>query len=80
MMSVGNVAGAILSWVTLVTELSTAIFLYTAKTQTLTVAIYTQIVRGHYGVASAMATLLTAITILSMVLFNIVNPDGDITL
>lgn len=80
MMSSGIVAGAILSWVTLVTELSTAIFLYTAKTQTLTVAIYTQIVRGHYGVASAMATLLTAITILSMVLFNIVNSDGDITL
>ena len=79
-MSSGIVAGAILSWVTLVTELSTAIFLYIAKTQTLTVAIYTQIVRGHYGVASAMATLLTAITILSMVLFNIVNPDGDITL
>ena len=79
-MSSGIVAGAILSWVTLVTELSTAIFLYTAKTQTLTVAIYIQIVRGHYGVASAMATLLTAITILSMVLFNIVNPDGDITL
>ena len=80
MMSSGIIAGAILSWVTLVTELSTAIFLYTAKTQTLTVAIYTQIVRGHYGVASAMATLLTAITIVSMVLFNIVNPDGDITL
>ena len=79
-MSSGIVAGAILSWVTLVTELSTAIFLYIAKTQTLTVAIYTQIVRGHYGVASALATLLTAITILSMVLFNIVNPDGDITL
>ena len=79
-MSSGIVAGAILSWVTLVTELFTAIFLYTAKTQTLTVAIYTQIVRGHYGVASAMATLLTAITILSMVLFNIVNTDGDITL
>ena len=79
-MSSGIVAGAILSWVTLVTELSTAIFLYTAKTQTLTVAIYTQIVRGHYGVASAMATLLTAITILSMVLFNFVNPGGDITL
>ncbi len=80
MMSSGIVAGAILSWVTLVTELSTAIFLYTAKTQTLTIAIYTQIVRGYYGVASAMATLLTAITILSMVLFNIVNTDGDITL
>ena len=80
MMSSGIIAGAILSWVTLVTELSTAIFLYTARTQTLTVAIYTQIVRGHYGVASAMATLLTFITIVSMVLFNIVNPEGDITL
>ena len=80
MMSSGIVAGAILSWVTLVTELSTAIFLYTAKTQTLTVAIYTQIVRGHYGVASAMATLLTAITIVSMIIFNIVSPDGDVTL
>lgn len=80
MMSSGIIAGAILSWVTLVTELSTAIFLYTARTQTLTVAIYTQIVRGHYGVASAMATLLTVITIISMVIFNIVNPDGDVTL
>ena len=80
MMSSGIVAGAILSWVTLVTELSTAIFLYTARTQTLTVAIYTQIVRGHYGVASAMATLLTAITIVSMIIFNIVSPDGDVTL
>ena len=80
MMSSGVIAGAILSWVTLVTELSTAIFLYTARTQTLTVAIYTQIVRGHYGVASAMATLLTCITIVSMVIFNIVNSEGDVTL
>lgn len=80
MMSSGIIAGAILSWVTLVTELSTAIFLYTARTQTLTVAIYTQIVRGHYGVASAMATLLTGITIVSMIIFDIVSPDGDVTL
>ena len=80
MMSSGIIAGAILSWVTLITELSTAIFLYTSRTQTLTVAIYTQIVRGHYGVASAMATLLTLITIVSMVVFNLVNPDGDVTL
>ena len=80
MMSSGIIAGAILSWVTLVTELSTAIFLYTARTQTLTVAIYTQIVRGHYGVASAMATLLTGITIVSMIIFNMVSSDGDVTL
>ena len=59
MMSSGVLSGAILSWVTLISELSTAILLYTGKTQTLTVAIYTQIVRGNYGIASAMATVLT---------------------
>lgn len=37
MMSSGVLSGAILSWVTLISELSTAILLYTGKTQTLTV-------------------------------------------
>lgn len=37
MMSSGVISGAILSWVTLISELSTAILLYTGKTQTLTV-------------------------------------------
>ncbi len=80
MMSPGVLAGAILSWVTLISELSTAILLYTGRTQTLTVAIYTQIVRGNYGIASAMATVLTVMTFLSLLLFNWISKDGDITL
>lgn len=80
MMSSGVLSGAILSWVTLISELSTAILLYTGKTQTLTVAIYTQIVRGNYGIASAMATVLTAMTLLSLVIFNKISKDGDLTL
>ena len=68
MMSSGVLSGAILSWVTLISELSTAILLYTGKTQTLTVAIYTQIVRGNYGIASAMATVLTVMTLLSLLI------------
>ena len=80
MMSSGVLSGAILSWVTLISELSTAILLYTGKTQTLTVAIYTQIVRGNYGIASAMATVLTVMTLLSLVIFNKISKDGDFTL
>ncbi len=80
MMSSGVLSGAILSWVTLISELSTAILLYTGKTQTLTVAIYTQIVRGNYGIASAMATVLTVMTLLSLVIFNKISKDGDLTL
>ena len=79
MMSSGVLSGAILSWVTLISELSTAILLYTGKTQTLTVAIYTQIVRGNYGIASAMATVLTVMTLLSLLIFNKISKDGDLT-
>ena len=80
MMSSGVLSGAILSWVTLISELSTAILLYTGKTQTLTVAIYTQIVRGNYGIASAMATVLTVMTLLSLLIFNKISKDGDLTI
>ena len=80
MMSSGVLSGAILSWVTLISELSTAILLYTGKTQTLTVAIYTQIVRGNYGIASAMATVLTVMTMLSLLIFNKISKDGDLTM
>ena len=80
MMSSGVLSGAILSWGTLISELSTAILLYTGKTQTLTVAIYTQIVRGNYGIASAMATVLTVMTLLSLLIFNKISKDGDLTM
>lgn len=80
MMSSGVLSGAILSWVTLISELSTAILLYTGKTQTLTVAIYTQIVRGNYGIASAMATVLTVMTLLSLLIFDKISKDGDLTM
>ena len=63
-----------------ISELATAILLYTVKTQALTVAIYTQIVRGNYGIASAMATVLTVMTLLSLLIFNKISKDGDLTM
>jgi iron(III) transport system permease protein len=75
MMSNGIISGAILSWVTIITELSTAIILYNARTITLTLAIYTFVTRGNYGYAAALATVLTALTIVSLLVFMRVSND-----
>lgn len=80
MMAPGIISGAILSWITMISELSTAILLYTARTRTLTVEIYTQIIRGNYGIAAALATILTVLTTLSLLLFNYLSKDQDIAM
>jgi iron(III) transport system permease protein len=79
MMSNGIISGAILSWVTIITELSTAIILYNAKTITLTLAIYTFVTRGNYGYAAALATVLTALTVVSLLVFMRVSKSKEIT-
>jgi iron(III) transport system permease protein len=79
MMASGIVAGAILSWVTMISELSTAIILYTGRTKTLTVAVYTEVLRGNYGVAAALSTILTLLTVVSLLIFNKVNGGRDIS-
>ncbi|MEG1777547.1 MAG: iron ABC transporter permease [Angelakisella sp.] len=80
MMTAGIVSGAILSWVTMISELSTAIILYTGKTKTLTVAVYTEVVRGNYGVAAALSTILTVLTVISLLAFNKVNGGKEFSL
>ncbi|MDY0393862.1 ABC transporter permease [Virgibacillus halophilus] len=69
MMMPGVISGAILSWVTIISELSTSILLYTVKTKTMSIGIYTEVVRGNYGVAAALATILIAITVISLLIF-----------
>lgn len=80
MMTSGIVAGAILSWVTMISELSTAIILYTGRTKTLTVAVYTEVVRGNYGTAAALSTILTLLTVTSLLLVNKLNGGKDLSL
>lgn len=80
MMSAGIISGAILSWITMITELSTAIILYSGKTQTLTVSIYTQVLRGNYGIAAALSTILSVLTIVSLLVFMKISKDGDVTI
>ena len=80
MMAAGIISGAILSWVTMISELSTAIILYTGRTKTLTVAVYTEVVRGNYGVAAALSTILTLLTVLSLLAFTKINGGKEFSL
>lgn len=80
MMVSGVIAGAILSWISIITELSTSIILYTGNTKTMTVAIYTEVIRGNYGVAAALSTILTIITVLSLLLFFKLSGKKEITM
>jgi len=80
MMAAGIFSGAILSWITMISELSTAILLYTARTRTLTVEIYTQIIRGNYGISAALATILTVLTVISLLVFNRISKDGNLAM
>lgn len=80
MMSSGIIAGAILSWVSVITELSSSIMLYSVKTTTLTLMVYTLVNRGTYGQAAAVSTILTVFTILSLALFTKISKDDNITI
>lgn len=80
MMANGIISGAILSWITMITELSTSIILYTGRTRTLTVSIYTEVIRGNYGVAAALSTILTLLTVCSLLIFMKLSKTKDVTI
>ena len=79
MMANGILSGAIMSWVTIITELSTAIILYNLKTITLTLATYTYVSRGNYGIAAAYATILTLATVISLFIYMKVTGNKEIS-
>lgn len=80
MMASGVISGAILSWVTIITELSGGILLYGPKTLTLTLAIYAFVSRGSYGYAAALATILSVFTTVSLLIYMKVSGSDEITL
>ncbi len=80
MMSNGILSGAILSWVSIVTELSSSIILYNNRNITLTMSTYVAISRGSYGLACAFAAILTVVTIVSLVLYLAISKSEDVQL
>lgn len=80
MMSNGILSGAILSWVAIVTELSSSIILYNNKNITLTMSAYVAISRGNYGLAAAFSAILTVVTAISLIAYLAVSKSEDIRL
>lgn len=80
MMSNGIISGALLSWIAIITELSSGVILYNYRTTTLTIQIYTYVSRGNYGIAAAMATILTFMTMTTLIIFMIFSKDKKMTM
>lgn len=76
----GIVSGAILSWITILNELSSTLMLYTGRTQTMTVTIFQEISRGGYGTAAALSTILTITMVGSLLIFFKLTKSEDIDL
>jgi iron(III) transport system permease protein len=69
MMGSGIISGAVLSFVSIITEMSSGVILYNNRTITLTLSTYAAIVNGTYGVAAVFATITMALTVLCLVVY-----------
>ena len=64
MMSSGIISGAVLSFVSIITEMSSGVILYT-----LTISTYSAITSGIYGVAAVFATITMLLTIICLAVY-----------
>ena len=69
----GMLSGAVLSFIATINELSSTIILYSGKTGTISVDIYTEIFKDGYGTAAALATILTVSTVIALIIFDKVS-------
>lgn len=58
LMMPGVIAGAMMSFITAINELSSTLLLYTARTATMPVRIYSAVLDGEFGIAAALSTIL----------------------
>jgi iron(III) transport system permease protein len=54
----GIVAGALMSFITAINELSSSLILYVGRTMTMPVRIYLSVLDGEFGTAAALSTIL----------------------
>ncbi len=60
LMMPGIIAGAMMSFITAINELSSTLLLYTGRTTTMPVRIYSAVLDGEFGIAAALSTILLA--------------------
>ena len=80
MMFNGVAAGAIMTWVTLITELSSSVMLYSHSTLTLNLLVYTKVLGGTDFQACAVSTILTIFTIITLVIYMKASNGREVTM
>ena len=75
----GILSGVVLTWVTVASELSATVVLYSGQWRTMTVVMFQALEGGSAGVATAAATLLIVVTVMHLVYamgvsFTVVHP------
>ena len=63
------VSGAVLSFVSIITEMSSGVILYNNSTITLTIGTYAAVSSGIYGVAAVFATITLLVTVLCLIVY-----------
>ena len=69
----GLLSGAVLSLISVMNTLSATLILYTGKTITISVAIFNCVNNDAYGQAAALSTILTAATVVCLMVFHKVS-------
>ena len=80
MMFNGVAAGAIMTWVTLITELSSSVMLYSYNTITLNLLVYTKVLGGTDFQACAVSTILTIFTVITLMIYMKASKGREVTM
>ncbi len=80
MMAPGVASGAVMSWLSIITELSGSIMVYSVKSKTMSIEIFNSISTGYYGRGAALSTILMAVTTLTLLLFFKLTGKKEISL
>ena len=70
MMGPGIISGLLLSLVATINELSSTIVLYSGRTSTIAVQIYSEVLSDSFGTAAALSTILTATSMAAIIVFR----------
>jgi iron(III) transport system permease protein len=75
----GIVAGALMSFITAINELSSSLVLYVGRTMTMPVRIYLSVLDGDFGTAAALSTILLVTTGLAVFIIFRVSETKEST-
>ena len=71
LMAPGIISGAVMTWVQVISEISSTILLYYGPWATISIVIYQQVLSNNYGTAAAASSLLLLAVFVPLLAFNV---------